>query len=143
MTASSGQAKKRFGNIPGFFGFSGNRSGGSTIRPSSKWVFWLLLPLLAVGLFYLTLQSYQGLQQIQSLAKKREVLLRDNQDLNRKNQAMYREITRLKQDPLYMEEVARKEFGLVRPDEIIFFLEEENKKEAPLNGKNPAVPHRR
>jgi len=94
-------------------------------------------------LFYLSLHSYQGLQQIQSLAKKRELLIRDNQDLNRKNQAMYREINRLKQDPLYLEEVARKEFGLVRPDEIIFFLGEENQKETPPHGKDTAAPHSR
>jgi cell division protein FtsB len=110
---------------------------------SPNLVYGLLLLILAAGLFFLSLQSFQGLQQIQSLAKKREALIRDNQDLNRKNQAMYREINRLKQDPLYMEEVARKEFGLVRADEIIFFLGEENKKEAPLHGKNPPAPHRR
>lgn len=115
----------------------------SSLRLSPNWIFWFLLLFLAVGLTYLSLQSYQGLQQIQSLAKKRELLIRDNQDLNRRNQAMYREINRLKQDPLYLEEVARKEFGLVRPDEIIFFLEDENKKENPLHGKNTPVPHRR
>jgi cell division protein FtsB len=115
----------------------------SALRLPPHYIFWFLLLLLAAGLLYLSLQSFQGLQQIQSLAKKREVLIRDNQDLNRKNQAMYREINRLKQDPLYLEEVARKEFGLVRPDEIIFFLEEENKKEAPLYGKNTPAPDRR
>jgi cell division protein FtsB len=115
----------------------------SPLRLSPTWVYGLLLLILAAGLLYLSLQSYQGLQQIQSLAQKREGLIRDNQDLNRKNQSMYREINRLKQDPLYLEEVARKEFGLVRPDEIIFFLEEENKKEAPLHGKTTPAPHRR
>jgi cell division protein FtsB len=124
-------------------GSSGNRGDASPLRLSPTWVYGLLLLILAAGLLYLSLQSYQGLQQIQSLAQKREGLIRDNQDLNRKNQSMYREINRLKQDPLYMEEVARKEFGLVRPDEIIFFLEEENKKEAPLHGKNSPVPRRR
>ena len=143
MTASSGNLKKRFGNIPVFGGSSGNRGGASSLRLPPNWILWLLLLLLASGLLYLSLHSYQGLQQIQSLAKKREVLIRDNQDLNRKNQAMYREINRLKQDPLYLEEVARKEFGLVRPDEIIFFLEKENKKEAPLHGKKTPAPDRR
>jgi cell division protein FtsB len=42
---------------------------------------------------------------------------------------MYREINRLKQDPVYLEEIARKEFGLVKADEIIFFLDRELKKE--------------
>ena len=115
----------------------------SSLKLSPNWVYWLLLLLLAVGLLYLSLQSYQGLQQIQSLAKKREMIIRDNHDLNQKNQSMYREINRLRQDPLYLEEVARKEFGLVRPDEIIFFMEEDNKKEAPLHGKNTPAAHRR
>jgi cell division protein FtsB len=114
----------------------------SSLRFSPGWFFLPLLLILTLGLLFLSLQSYQGLQQIQSLAKKREIIIRDNQDLNRKNQAMYREINRLKQDPLYLEEVARKEFGLVRSDEIIFFLEEENKKEVPLHGKNTVVPRR-
>ena len=143
MNASSGNSKKRFGSIPGLGGSSGNGGDVSPLRLSHTWVYGLLLLILAAGLLFLSLQSYQGLQQIQSLAQKREGLIRDNQDLNRKNQSMYREINRLKQDPLYLEEVARKEFGLVRPDEIIFFLEEENKKEAPLHGKNTPVPHRR
>jgi cell division protein FtsB len=143
MNASSGNSKKRFGSIPGLGGSSGSGGDVSPLRLSPTWVYGLLLLILAAGLLYLSLQSYQGLQQIQSLAQKREGLIRDNQDLNRKNQSMYREINRLKQDPLYLEEVARKEFGLVRPDEIIFFLEEENKKEAPLHGKNTPAPHRR
>ena len=46
---------------------------------------------------------------------------------------MFREISRLKHDPIYLEEVARKEFGLVKPDEIIFFLDEGHSKEAPRN----------
>lgn len=91
----------------------------------------------------MTVHGYQGIQQIQTLAKKREALIRDNQDLKQKNETMGREIYRLKQDPLYLEEVARKEFGLVKPDEIIFFLDEENPKEAPVYGKNPAPHHRR
>ncbi len=46
---------------------------------------------------------------------------------------MFREISRLKHDPIYLEEVARREFGLVKPDEIIFFLDEGHTKEAPRN----------
>jgi cell division protein FtsB len=98
---------------------------------------------LGVGLFFLTVHGYQGLRQIQTLAQKREALIRDNQELNRKNEDMYREIRRLKQDPLYLEEVARKEFGLVKPDEIIFFFEEDTHKETSLHGKIPAADHRR
>jgi cell division protein FtsB len=115
----------------------------SLLRLPSRWVFWLMLLVLISGFFFLTVHGYEGMRQIHQLAQKREGLIRDNQELNKKNEALYREITRLKQDPLYLEEVARKEFGLVKSNEIIFFIDDENKKEAPPHGKSPAPDHRR
>ena len=115
----------------------------SLLRLPSRWVFWLMLLVLVAGFFFLTVHGYQGMQQIHQLAQKREGLIRDNQELNKKNESLYREITRLKQDPLYLEEVARKEFGLVKPNEIIFFIDDEKKKEAPPHGKSPVPDHRR
>ncbi len=115
----------------------------SPLRLPSRWVFWLMLLILVSGFFFLTVHGFEGLRQIHQLAEKREGLIRDNQELNKKNETLYREITRLKQDPLYLEEVARKEFGLVRPNEIIFFIDDENKKEAPAHAKSPATDHRR
>jgi cell division protein FtsB len=102
-----------------------------------------MLLVLVTGFFFLAVHGYEGMRQIHQLAQKRESLIRDNQELNRKNETLYREITRLKQDPLYLEEVARKEFGLVKPNEIIFFIDDENKKEAPAHGKSPVPDHRR
>ena len=115
----------------------------SLLRLPARWVFWLTILVLVGGFFFLTLHGYQGLRQIHQLAQKREDLIRDNQELNRKNQSLYREITRLKQDPLYLEEVARKEFGLVKPNEIIFFIDDPKKKEAPPHGNPTAPDHRR
>jgi cell division protein FtsB len=67
--------------------------------------------------------------KLHRLAQKRDALIQSNQELNRTNQNIYREITRLKEDPLYLEEIARKEFGLVKAEEIIFFLDQEAEKE--------------
>ena len=115
----------------------------SLFRLPSRLVFWLILLTLGAGFFFITVHGYQGMRQIRHLAEKREVLIRENQELNKKNETLYREITRLKQDPLYLEEVARKEFGLVKPNEIIFFIDDEKKKEAPPHDKSPAPDHRR
>ncbi len=115
----------------------------SLFRLPSRWVLWLMLLVLTGGFFFLTVHGYQGMRQIHQLAQKREDLIRDNQELNKKNETLYREITRLKQDPLYLEEVARKEFGLVKPNEIIFFIEDEKKKEASPHAKSPAPDYRR
>jgi cell division protein FtsB len=95
--------------------------------------FWFLPFLLGVGLFYLTIKGYQEVGKIRQLAQKREFLIQSNQQLNGKNEAMYREIFRLKHDPVFLEEIARKEFGLVKPDEIIFFLDDGHTKEVQQN----------
>lgn len=94
---------------------------------------WVLPILIALILIFLIFQGVHQIQKIKQLAQKRETLVQFNQDLNHKNEEMYREISRLQHDPVYLEEIARKEFGLVKPDEIIFFLDEDHKKEVPLN----------
>ena len=100
-------------------------------KRSKRGVFWIFPILLVLGLAFLMITGYQELQLMKRLAQKRGALILVNQELNRVNEEMYRKITRLKQDPIYLEEIARKEFGLVKPDEIIFFIDEGQKKEAP------------
>ena len=94
-----------------------------------SWSFLFLLILLSVGVFFLTIKGHREIGRIRQLAQKRETLINDNQNVNQKNEQMFREISRLKHDPVYLEEIARKEFGLVKPDEIVFFLDEGPNKE--------------
>jgi cell division protein FtsB len=102
-------------------------------KRSKRSVFWIFPLLLVLSLIFLIINGYHELQLMNRLAQKRGTMILVNQELNRGNEEMYRKITRLKQDPIYLEEIARKEFGLVKPDEIIFFLDEGQKKEASLN----------
>ena len=104
-----------------------------SLNPLKTRGFWLFPVLILFGLIFLIFHGYLEVRKLNQLAQKREVLVHFNQELNHKNEEMYREISRLQHDPVYLEEIARKEFGLVKPDEIIFFLDDENKKEAPLN----------
>jgi cell division protein FtsB len=94
---------------------------------------WVFPVLMAVGFFFLIVSGVQEVRKFKQLAQKRESLTVYNQNLNLKNEEMYREISRLKNDPIYLEEIARKEFGLVKPDEIIFFVEDSPLKEASRN----------
>jgi cell division protein FtsB len=105
--------------------------------------FWILSTLIALGLIFLIINGYRELQLMKRLAQKRGTLILVNQELNRANEEMYRKVTRLKQDPIYLEEIARKEFGLVKPDEIIFFVDEGQKKEAPPNDNGTQFIQRR
>ena len=47
-------------------------------------------------------------------------LIDANQQLSKENLAMYRIVDRLHNDTAYIEDVARKELGMVRGDELIF-----------------------
>ena len=103
---------------------------------TKSWTFWFLPILLGIGFFFLVINGYQEIGKIRQLAQKRETLILDNQKIKWKNEEMFREISRLKHDPIYLEEIARREFGLVKPDEIVFFLDEGQTKEAQRNVTN-------
>lgn len=50
-----------------------------------------------------------------------------NADVKKENKKLYREVVRLKSDPQYLENVARKELGMIKDDEIIIRFHSENK----------------
>jgi cell division protein FtsB len=98
-------------------------------HPRKSLILWAFPVLVTLGLIFLTTNGLHELKKMKQLAQKRETLIFYNQELNKKNEEIYRKINRLKRDPVYLEEIARKEFGLVKPDEIIFFLDEGQKDE--------------
>lgn len=61
-----------------------------------------------------------GLVDLYLLRKEKETIIRKNENLAHKNMSLYREIDRLKHDPLYIENVARQELGMIGKDEVIF-----------------------
>jgi cell division protein FtsB len=133
--------RKRPENQARFSGVQDNPGVISFLTFSKSWTLWVFPILLGFSLIILVYKGHHEIQKMKQLAQKREALILFNQELNRKNEEMYREISRLKQDPVYLEEIARKEFGLVKPDEIIFFLDEANTKEAARNVTSSQFKH--
>jgi cell division protein FtsB len=60
-----------------------------------------------------------GLSDLYRLKKQKENLSQKNDELKKENISYYREIERLKHDPRYVEDVARKELGVIGKDEVI------------------------
>jgi cell division protein FtsB len=60
-----------------------------------------------------------GLSDLYRLRKQKENLAQKNDELKKENISFYREIERLKHDPRYVEDVARKELGVIGKDEVI------------------------
>lgn len=88
------------------------------MSPSQKW----LLAGTAVVLFNLMLLMVFGDNGLVELARMRaqeHSLADQNEALARENVELYRTIGRLKNDPVYIESVARNELGMVGKDDVI------------------------
>jgi cell division protein FtsB len=71
-------------------------------------------------ILYFTIFGEQGLLRISHLAQEKEEVQKRAAALQIENQQLKREIEALKSDRRYLESIARKDFGLVRKNEIIY-----------------------
>jgi cell division protein FtsB len=76
-----------------------------------------VLAFFAMLLFILF--SDRGLSDLFALKSERDRLVWENIQLKEENDALYRTIERLRNDPEYIESVARKELGMIKEDEVI------------------------
>jgi cell division protein FtsB len=82
----------------------------------------ILLAMVLVLLFCLLLFimfSDSGLADLFKLRSEKDRLLQENARLKRENLTLYRTIERLKNDPEYIESIARKELGMIQEGEVI------------------------
>jgi cell division protein FtsB len=68
-----------------------------------------------------------GIIKANKLNKKLEMLKGDVGNLKRENEKLNREVYALKNNPAYIEKIAREDLGLVKPGEVVFeFVEKGN-----------------
>lgn len=79
----------------------------------------MALPFLALMGLWLLLSPY-GLWQYTKISREMSQLQEENAHLEATNQDLRQKIERLKNDPEYLEEVARREYGLIKENELIF-----------------------
>ena len=87
-------------------------------RSFEYWVAWLLF--LALFFIFLTIFGQNGLLQIGDLKKARMALTEEILALREDNDTIRREIIGLRDDPFFIEKVAREELNLVRPNEVVY-----------------------
>jgi len=75
--------------------------------------------LFILGLFFFIIVSEQGFADLRFLKKERDRLSEENKRLTKENLSLSVEIDRLRNDPEYIENVARQELGMIGEDEII------------------------
>ena len=74
---------------------------------------------LLLALFFFIIVSEHGLADLIFLKKERDRLVEDNERLRQDNLSISVEIDRLQHDPEYIENIARRELGMVGEGEII------------------------
>ena len=72
--------------------------------------------------------STNGIFRYYRLKKNLETIRMANEELRQENQVLKEEIDKIQNDPEYLEEVARKKFGLIKKNELIFNFRKKRKK---------------
>ena len=73
-----------------------------------------------VFILYFTVFGDRGLLRINHLYRDRDDMQRQCQELKGENEKLKREILALQTDRRYLESIARRDFGLVRSNEVIY-----------------------
>ena len=71
-------------------------------------------------ILFFTVFGERGLLHINHLKNEREEIQKELDALRAENEKMKREIEALKTDRRYLESIARRDFGLVRPNEVVY-----------------------
>ena len=87
-----------------------------------RWLLMLACGLLGVNIIMGDRVSIYSLQMHKETAREHHLLEREIEQLRRDNRRMRRQARRLREDPAAIEEIARRELGLMRRGEIVFLL---------------------
>lgn len=90
-------------------------------------IIFLITGIAMLGLLLLVGFGDNGWLELIHMRATHARLLRENHRLARQNQRMYRNIDRLQNDPEYIENIARRELGMIRQDELIFKFTSDSK----------------
>lgn len=95
-------------------------------------------------ILYFTVFGERGLLRIYHLSKEKEEIAEKVSEIKVTNDNLKREIEALKSDRRYLESIARKDFGLVRPNEVVYqFPTADKAHPKPLQSVTTAVEKRR
>jgi cell division protein FtsB len=89
------------------------------VKRKQKIVFTSVLVLIAV-LFVMLVVGKNGFFDLRRMKKDKAGIIEKNVVIEAENVNLYRSIKRLRHDPKFIENVARKELGMVGKDELIF-----------------------
>ncbi len=78
-------------------------------------------------ILFFTVFGERGLLRIYHMKQEQQEIQKRLEELKSENEKLKREIEALKSDRRYLESIARKDFGLVRPNEVIYQFSSQDK----------------
>jgi cell division protein FtsB len=94
-----------------------------------------IIPGLAVAfILYFTIFGERGLLRIYHLNKEKQQVQQRLEAIKGENLKLVREVEALKNDRRYLESIARRDFGMVRKNEVIYQFPPQQKQD---EGKKP------
>ena len=91
----------------------------------------VVVAVVMFGLLLLSMFGDNGVLELWRMHSDSARLKSANARLVRENLKMYRTVERLQNDSAFLEDVARRELGMIRSDEVIFKFKKENSKTVP------------
>jgi len=82
----------------------------------------IIIGVSAAFLFTLLLMIVfgdKGFLDLKRLGEEKAELIKTSNDVEAENLKLYRQVERLKNDPVFIENVARQELGMIHDDEVI------------------------
>ena len=86
-----------------------------------------LATVAIISLFFLIIMSDNGLVDLNTFKKQHEALVKENEKIQREITSLSTEIDRAKNDPVYIEAVARQELGMIGKDEVLLKFDGDTK----------------
>ncbi|GLI39175.1 septum formation initiator family protein [Geobacter hydrogenophilus] len=81
-------------------------------------------------ILFFTVFGERGLLRIYHLSREKQEIAQKVTEVRGENEKLKREIEALKTDRRYLESIARKDFGLVRPNEVVYQFPSSDKAQA-------------
>jgi len=102
--------------------------------------FYLTPAAVIIFILYFTVFGDRGLLRINHLHRDRDDMQQKLQELKGENERLRREISALQSDRRYLESIARRDFGLVRGNEVIYQFPPQEKGTAAGQGEKKPAP---
>ena len=110
------------GRCHGLLAWLMDNGANSSLGQALPRAFPLFLLLFGVGMILISLIGDQGLIAFYRLRSEASALREEVKSLQRREVGLIREIEALRDDPGYIEHLARRDLGLIKPGEIVVQL---------------------